>query len=99
MLLEYEDKNLELLAYDPTHKTSKWSPNVTKAYRRRIQQLHAAVDEQDLRTLRSLHLEKLKGNRAGTWSIRIDMQYRLILRFHTRDGGRIAVIIEAVDYH
>lgn len=99
MQVEYEDNDLELLACDPNYRTSRWSPNVTKAYRRRIQQLHAAVDDQALRALKSLHLEKLKGDRDGTWSIRIDMQYRLILRFQTQDSGRIAFVVEAVDYH
>lgn len=99
MRVEYEEEDLRGLAYDPCHRTSRWAPNVTKAYRRRIQQLHAAVTEQDLRALKSLHLEKLKGDRAGTWSIRIDMQYRLILRFETAADGRIAIVVEAVDYH
>lgn len=99
MHVEYMDDELRLLACDPTLRTSKWAPNVTKAYRRRIQQLHAAVDERDLRALKSLHLEKLKGDRNGTWSLRIDMQYRLILRFRTEESGRIAIVIEAVDYH
>ncbi|MCC3278413.1 type II toxin-antitoxin system RelE/ParE family toxin [Arthrobacter sp. zg-Y40] len=99
MQVDYEDEDLRSLAYIPDHRTSRWAPNVTKAYRRRIQQLHAAANDQDLRALKSLHLEKLKGDRDGTWSIRIDQKYRLILRFETNDGGRAAVVIEAVDYH
>lgn len=99
MQVDYEDEDLRSLAYEPDHRTSRWAPNVTKAYRRRIQQLHAAATDQDLRALKSLHLEKLKGDRAGTWSVRIDTQYRLILRFQTQDGGRLAIVVEAVDYH
>lgn len=94
MQVDYEDEDLRRLAYEPDHRTTRWAPNVTKAYRRRIQQLHAAVTDQDLRALKSLHLEKLKGDRAGTWSIRIDTQYRLILRFQTQDGGRIAIVVK-----
>lgn len=99
MHVDYEDEELELLAYVSTHYTSRWSPNVTKAYRRRIQQLEAAANEQDLRALKALHLEKLKGDREGTYSIRIDLQYRLILRFETLDDARLAIVVEAVDYH
>lgn len=99
MRLEYEDEELRCLAYDPHHRTSRWAPSVTTAYRRRIQQLQAAPTDQVLRSLKSLHLEKMKGDRAGTWSIRIDMKYRLILRFQTAEDGRIAIVIEAVTYH
>lgn len=99
MQVEYEDEELDLLAHVATHYTARWSPNVTKAYRRRIQQLEAATDEQDLRALKSLHFEKLRGDRDGTYSIRIDMQYRIILRFDIAAGEKLAVVIEAVDYH
>lgn len=99
MRVMFEDKELELLAYEQSRHTSKWSSTVTRAYRRRIQQLEAAVNDQDLRALKSLRLEKLKGSRAGTWSIRIDAQYRLILRFETRSNARSVIVIEALDYH
>lgn len=66
----------------------------------RIQQLAAATDERDLRNLKSLHLEQLKGReRKGQSSIRIDHQYRLILRFYSDDHGRVTVVIDGLDYH
>lgn len=99
MRLEYEDEELRCLAYDPRYRTSRWAPDVTRAYRRRLQQLQAAPTDQALRSLKSLHLEKLKGGRAGAWSIRIDTKCRLILRFQTAEDGRIAAVIEAIDYH
>lgn len=40
-------------------------------------------------------LEKLKGNRAGQWSIRINDQWRIC--FEWRDGD--AYEVEIVDYH
>jgi len=40
-------------------------------------------------------LEKLKGNRKGTWSIRINDQWRVCFRFE--DGH--AFDVEIVDYH
>ncbi|MBA1836584.1 plasmid maintenance system killer protein [Corynebacterium sp. zg912] len=72
---------------------------MTRAYRRKIQILAAARDEQDLRRVKSLHLERLQGNRSGTSSIRITKQFRLVIRFETGEDGRIAVVIELVDYH
>ena len=49
--------------------------------------------------MRSLRLEQLKGNRAGTSSIRLNDQFRLIIKFETDDGGRMVIVIEMVDYH
>jgi proteic killer suppression protein len=61
--------------------------------------LDSATDERDLRAMRSLNLEKLKGDRTGQFSIRLNDQFRLILTFHTEDDGRVVVVLELVDYH
>ena len=51
-------------------------------------------------TLRkSLHFEKLVGDRGGQHSIRLNDQWRLVLRLEARDDGRVVVILEIVDYH
>lgn len=99
MRLEFEDEELRALAYDLNCVTKRWSPQVTRSYRKRIQQLSSASTEQDIRALKALRLEKLKSNRSGTWSIRIDQKYRLILRFMTVDSQRTAVMIDGLDYH
>lgn len=97
MQVDYDDEDLRRIAQEPGHRTSRWTSDVTKGYRRRIQQLHAVVADQDLRASRSLHLEKLNGDRAGKWSIRIDSQHELIFRFQTQDGGQTSIILETVD--
>lgn len=99
MRLEFEDEELELLAFEPDFRTKRWSQDVTRAYRRVLNLISSAPNEQDLRQFKGLRLEKLKGKRAGTSSVRINDQYRLVLRFSTDDDGRVAVVIEAVDYH
>lgn len=99
MRLEFEDVELERLAYDVGASTKRWPPDVTRAYRRRIQQIAAANDDRDLRAVKSLHLEKLRGDRAGTHSIRINQKYRLIVRFTTTPTGRTTVIVDGLDYH
>lgn len=95
----FEDKDLERLATDPSYKVKRWSPELVKAYRKRIQALHAARDERDIRALKSLHLEQLKGDRAGFSAIRVNMQMRLILRFLKEENGQEVVVVEMVDYH
>ncbi len=50
--------------------------------------------------MRSLHLEKLDGRRNGQHSIRLNVQWRAILRFEsTETDGTTTVVIEIIDYH
>jgi len=37
--------------------------------------------------------------RAGTSSIRLNKQFRLILKFATDNDVRVVIVIEMVDYH
>lgn len=97
--IRYEDKELRRLAEDAAFRPKRWGAEIVRAYRRKIQILASASDERELRALRSLHLEQLQGDRAGSSSIRLNEKYRLVLRFETGDNGRIAVVIEMVDYH
>lgn len=83
----------------PPYIPKRWGSDIIKAYRKKIQILKGAVDERDLRAMRSLHLEQLKGDRAGSSSIRLNKQFRLILKFTTNSDGRVVIVIEMVDYH
>ena len=60
--------------------------------RRRLDALNFASSLLDLR---QFGLEKLKGNREGQHSIRINIQYRVCFRWVTPD----AFEVEIVDYH
>ena len=62
---------------------------------RKLQMLHRATRLDDLRSPPNNRLEALKGDRAGTYSIRINDQWRLCFRFE--DGH--AFDVEIVDYH
>jgi proteic killer suppression protein len=57
--------------------------------------LHRALRLGDLRVPPGNQLEALKGDRAGTYSIRINDQFRIC--FVWRDGD--AHDVEIVDYH
>ncbi len=48
--------------------------------------------------MKSLHYEKLRGDREGQHSMRLNDQWRLVLRIEVA-VGKTAVIIEVVDYH
>lgn len=99
MKIEYDDEDLRRLAEDADFRPKQWGHNEVVAYRKKVQLIDAAKDERDLYAMRSLNLEKLKGDRVGQHSIRINEQFRLILTFRTDDDGRVAVVIELVDYH
>lgn len=62
---------------------------------RKLLMIDAAVDINDLRIPPSNHLEALKGNRKGQYSIRINQQWRVCFRWH--EGN--AYDVEIVDYH
>jgi len=57
--------------------------------------LDAAVQLEDLRFPPGNHLEELKGDRAGQYSVRINSQWRIC--FNWSDQGPTEV--EIVDYH
>jgi proteic killer suppression protein len=65
--------------------------------RRRLRVLDAATTLNDLRALRSNHLETLKGKRKGQFSIRINMEWRVC--FEWARGAAGPTNVEIVDYH
>lgn len=69
--------------------------NIEKVARRKLRQLEIANRLDDLRVPPGNHLEALKGNRSGQYSIRINDQWRLCFRW--LDSG--AEDVEIVDYH
>lgn len=68
---------------------------VQRAAMRKLEQLHAAKDVEELRVPPGNRLERLKGDRKGQHSIRVNDQWRIC--FVWRDGG--ADDVELVDYH
>lgn len=61
----------------------------------KLRQLDVAKGLEDLRNPPANHLETLKGNRKGQWSIRINQQWRICFRW---DDGNVYEV-EIVDYH
>ena len=70
-----------------------------RGYRKVIGWIRAAQDERDLRQMRSLHFEKLRGDRSHQYSMRVNNQYRLIAEVGKSDGRSKVVLVEIVDYH
>ena len=57
--------------------------------------LNRATTLNDLRIPPANRLEKLKGDREGQYSIRINDQWRICFEWHDGDAYRV----EIVDYH
>lgn len=89
----FRDPHTEQLWRVGKHK--KVDPRVLRAATRKLQMLDAADDLYDLRVPPSNHLELLSGDRAGQYSIRINLQWRLC--FEWTDKGPENV--EFCDYH
>ena len=70
-------------------------PALYQAARRKLLYLHEAEELRDLRVPPGNRLEALKGKRAGSFSIRINDQWRLVFRW---EAGQ-ALDVSIVDYH
>ena len=68
---------------------------IQKIALRKLIMMDNAANIQDLKVPPSNHLEKLSGDRAGQYSIRINDQYRI---YFTMDNNDIHNV-EIVDYH
>jgi toxin HigB-1 len=73
----------------------KFGPNVQKIAWRRLAYLNAAGRIGDLAVPPGNKLEKLKGDRAGQYSIRVNDQYRICFKW----AGTGPKDVELVDYH
>ena len=69
--------------------------NIESVARRKLDQLHAATELQDLGSPPGNRLEALSGNRKGQHSIRINDQWRVCFTW-TNQGPKD---VEIVDYH
>ena len=62
---------------------------------RKLRMINNSISINDLRVPPANCLEKLSGNRAGQWSIRINDQWRVCFRWEGSD----ALDVEITDYH
>lgn len=92
MIQSFADEDTEAVFL--TGKSRRWA-NISRVAARRLQALDFASGIEDLRSPPANRLEKLKGDRKGWWSIRINDQYRIVFRWDRNDAWDV----EIVDYH
>jgi len=84
----------DLWAGRNTSKVRRLPPEILERAFRKLVAIDAAEALDDLKVPPSNRLEKLKGNRSGQHSIRVNDQWRICFRW---DSG--AHHVELVDYH
>lgn len=77
MKIYFNNKYLEeLVAADPKGK-KRYSTEVVTMYRKKLVILGNVMNSNELRAFKSLHFERLQGDKLGLCSIRVNEKYRL----------------------
>jgi len=98
MEVRFKDVKLDRLETDPNYDAG-FSQAIVTAYRKTMQVIRAAPDERVFYNLKSLHFEKLKGDRSSQHSMRLNKQWRLILELEGVAPDKLVVVIRIEDYH
>lgn len=101
--MRYNGKTFMILAFKCAETQKIWRGeysgklphNIQQLARRKLRMLNNALSLQDLLIPPNNRLEKLKGKRAGEYSIRINKQWRVCFVWNR---GMICQV-EIVDYH
>jgi proteic killer suppression protein len=98
MDVSFKTESLDRLETDADYNAG-FGDAVVKAYRRALMHIRAASDERTFYARRSFHFEKLKADREGQYSMRLNDQWRLIVELLGDSPSKIVLIVEIVDYH
>jgi addiction module HigA family antidote len=93
MIRTFKDKETERIF--ARQRSRRLPQDMQQMALRKLRMLNRAVTLNDLRVPPANHLEKLSGDRAGQYSIRINDQWRIC--FQWQDAN--AYEVEIVDYH
>lgn len=99
MRIRFADAELRRLYYEEEYSSSRMASGLTRAFRKKVAILEAADNELVLRSMQSLNFKKLKGKRSGQHSIRLNDQWRLVVTLAEDEQGKVANVLEVVDYH
>ncbi len=99
MRVVFRDKRLAWIRTRRAAAETRLPIAVIVSCQRKLVQLDAAPDEMTLRGLAGLRYEKLRGDREGQHSIRLNDQWRLIFLLHDTTTPPTIEVLEIVDYH
>ena len=93
MIRSFGDRDTEHI-YDNI-RVRKHSAELQASTRRKLRMIDIAGRLENLRVPPNNRLEKLRGDLAGFWSIRVNRQYRIVFRWQDAD----AFDVRLTDYH
>lgn len=92
MIKSFGDKRTERLFEDAVVRAFR---GIARRAKRKLEAVNAASRLDDLKVPPSNRLEKLRGDRAGYYSIRINDQWRIVFKW----AGGHAHEVSITDYH
>jgi toxin HigB-1 len=93
VIRSFRDKDTE--AIWQRRYVKKLSPELSRLTYNKLVLINAAESINDLRVPPGNRLEKLSGNRAGQYSVRVNDQWRICFTWSSAGAGNV----ELVDYH
>jgi toxin HigB-1 len=93
MIKEFGDKETEMIWNGI--RSRKLPNEIQDVERRKLRMINSSLDINDLRIPPANHLEKLKGEWNEYYSIRINIQWRIIFNWRNNDAFDVKII----DYH
>jgi toxin HigB-1 len=100
MKVAYADRqHLERAEKDPRFDAGL-GPALVAAFRDKMDFVRSCKTEQDIRAMKALHYEKLKGNRSHQHSIKLKHDAkRLVFQIIEGDGEKVFQVDGVEDYH
>ncbi len=98
MEVEFADPDLDRLETDAKFN-ARFSWEIVRAFRKLMQVIRNAPDERVFYGMKSLHFEKLKGDRDHQRSMRLNDQWRLIIELRPSNPKNVVVLIAIENYH
>ncbi len=89
MIKSFADKETERLFKGRRSKAVP--PHTREIAEDKLAVLNAAADVEDLRVPPGNRLKRLRGDREGQWSIRINRQYRICFSFEGSDAHDVEI--------
>jgi toxin HigB-1 len=90
MKVKFSKKELEAFYATPLENLKgklPFSKDIIKQYKKKVQVFISVESVNDLKQFRSLNFEALQGDRDGQFSIRLNIQYRLIFTVEREKNG------------
>ena len=90
MTRSFRDRHTERLFH--REPVRRWGPDIQRAARRKLLILDAATTLDDLKVPPGNRLEKLAGDRAGQYIIRVNDQWRICFEWRAGDGYHVEMV-------